>query len=282
MAGGVSGNLSGLFKMIVFNAGTYSRPYCVEEAMKLFLVSNDGYVMKNKAYWEGRDDKSLYILESFIYAKKSAWLHELIPKFKGFMLDSGAFTYMQGNGGKVDWDQYIEEYSAYIIKHNIELFFELDIDVIVGINEVERLRSKLEQLTGRQCIPVWHRGRGREYWLRMIEQYKYVAIGGIVSGEIKEKDFPVFNWFLKTAREKGCKVHGLGFTNLDGLRLYKFHSVDSTAWLYGNRGGFLYKLTDGNMEKIDVPEGMRLKAREVAIHNFNEWVKFQKYAEVNL
>jgi hypothetical protein len=36
------------------------------------------------------------------------------------------------------------------------------------------------------------------------------------------------------------------------------------------------------MQKQNKVIGQRVKTKEVAIHNFNEWVKFSKYAEQNL
>ena len=67
------------------------------------------------------------------------------------------------------------------------------------------------------------------------------------------------------------------------MKKYHFDSVDSTAWLYGNRGGYLYKFNPrtGLLEQLD-KEGCRLKSREVAVNNVNEWVKFGKYAEIYL
>jgi hypothetical protein len=63
---------------------------------------------------------------------------------------------------------------------------------------------------------------------------------------------------------------------------YHFDSVDSTAWLYGNRGGFIFIFDGKTLQKRKCPPGKRLKSRAAAIHNFNEWVKFQKYAEAFL
>ena len=163
------------------------------------------------------------------------------PLFKDFLLDSGAFTYLNGSKGKVNWEKYIEEYAVFINKHKIDLFIELDIDSVIGLNEVERLRYKLENITNKKCIPVWHKSRGLDYWKKMCKEYEYVAIGGIVTKEIKPAEYDVFLPLLKIAKENNCKVHGLGFTNMKGLEKYKFYSVDSTAWLYGNRGGFLYR-----------------------------------------
>lgn len=223
----------------------------------------------------------LYVLESFFYMNES--FVGYIPQFKEFLLDSGAFTYMQGTSVGTNWDGYVEKYAEFVKKYSIKLFFELDIDCIVGLQEVERLRKKLEAIVGRQCIPVWHRARGKDYWLRMVEEYKYVSIGGIISGEIKRKDFPVFDWFLTTALKKDCKVHGLGFTYTELLKQYHFYSVDSTYWNHGNRFGFVFNFKNGVMEEIDREIGMKLKdAKEVLKHNFLQWVRFQKHAEINL
>lgn len=73
---------------------------------------------------------------------------------------------------------------------------------------------------------------------------------------------------------------GGGYTTVANLQKYRFDSVDSTAWLYGNRGGYICKFNPrtGLMEQMS-KEGCRLKSREGAVNNFNEWVKFSRYAE---
>ena len=263
--------------MKLYLAGTYSRPFIFDIAMKLYLACIQG---KAKDFVIKQNNP--YILESYFYIKnQNNWVTKLRPLFKNFILDSGAFTYLNGLKENVDWDLYIDQYAEFIKKHNIDLFIELDIDSVVGLKEVERLRDKLENLTNKKCIPVWHKSRGLQYWKDMCKNYDYIAIGGIVTKEISSKNYDIFNALLKIAKENNCKVHGLGFTNLEGIKKYKFHSVDSTAWLYGNRGGFLYKFNGETMLKI-APKNMRLKGKEAAIHNFNEWVKFSNYAETNL
>lgn len=279
LAGGVTGNLKPFWQncMKLYLAGTYSRPFVIEESMKLFLAGIQG-----KAKDFVLSEEKPYILESYFYIKnQSDWILKMRPFFKDFILDSGAFTYLNGATTNVNWDNYINEYADFINKHNIDYFIELDIDNVVGLKEVERLRTKLENLTNKKCIPVWHKSRGIDYWLDMCKNYDYIAIGGIVTQEIKKNEYNVFNNLLKIAKQNNCKVHGLGFTNLEGLKKYKFYSVDSTAWLYGNRGGFLYQFNGSDMTKIIV-KNKRLKGRLGAIHNFNEWLKFSKYAENNL
>ncbi len=292
LAGGASGNNNAIWRtskpeeaMKIFLSAPHSnnmKDGCDEhiqgEAMKIYLAGIKGHDYSLK---DGKVlDQKICILESFYYIKD--WMIPYINKHWEFMLDSGAFTFMQNAKIRVDWDEYTERYAQFIVKNNIQLFFELDIDSVVGIKEVERLRAKLEHLTNKQSIPVWHISRGKDYFLKMVDEYKYVAIGGLVGMGYKKEHHKYFNWFLQQAKIKDVKVHGLGFTSHEGLKKYKFDSVDSTAWLYGNRGGFVYVFRGGDMQQIQAPPGKKLKSKDVAIHNFREWVKYQKYARVNL
>ena len=234
--------------------------------------------------WQIRNRGGHLILESYYYARNNQWIEALLPNLAGFILDSGAFTFMQGShSGPIDWDEYVEGYADFINRNNIELFFELDIDSVVGLKEVERLRDKLERLTGRQSIPVWHKNRGLDYFKAMCKDWPYVALGGFAkAGDMasRKKYEQAFPCFIDIAHTAGAKIHGLGYTNIKGLHYNHFDSVDSTAWLYGNRGGYLYKFNEitGLMEEYKA-EGCRLKSHQAALHNYIEWQKLQRYAE---
>ena len=130
---------------------------------------------------------------------------------------------------------------------------------------------------------VWHKLRGIEEFKTMCDEYEYAAIGGIVSKEITQDQYKAFPTLISEAHKRGCKLHGLGFTNLAWLPICHFDSVDSTAWTTGNRFGHVYKFNGKTMIKIDVPKGKRIAdSRKVALINYTEWIKFQKYAEKNL
>lgn len=220
-----------------------------------------------------------YLLESFYTINNEKTLERVIkhPR-ENFLLDSGAFTFMNNFKGKINWDEYVTKYANFINKYNIKYFFELDIDVLVGIKEVERLRNKLEKLTNKQCIPVWHKSRGLEYWKKMTKEYNYVAIGGIVIKEIKPQDYKYFIPLLKIAKENKCKVHGLGFTNTPKLIKYKFYSVDSTNWLSGGRFGQLHKFNGKYIESKSFNNKRAKNYKEIDSHNLKEWIKFEEYA----
>lgn len=220
------------------------------------------------------------MLESFYYV--ADWQTRNLHRFKSFLLDSGAYTfaYNPANAGvTIDWDEYLERYAAYVAENDVDLFFELDIDPVVGYGRVTEMRERLEGLTGRRCIPVWHRSRGWDEWLRLCDEYPYVAIGGLATKEAPLIE-PHIRRMTREAHARGAKVHGLGYTRLDRLPLSGLDSVDSTAWLYGNRGGFLYQWDGRTMHKTKRDAGRRLAdAREAARHNFMQWVRMAEDME---
>ena len=113
-----------------------------------------------------------YVLESFFYIRP--WQIEEIPKWKMFLLDSGAFTFMHGieaSSKPVDWDGYLSRYIDFINRNDVQHFFELDVDSIVGYDAVKRMRARLEAETGKQSIPVWHRSRGLDEFKRLCRDY---------------------------------------------------------------------------------------------------------------
>lgn len=222
-----------------------------------------------------------YILESFYYV--DADTERLLPVFGDFLLDSGAFTFMQNSGSHTNWDEYIERYADFVVRNDIKKFFELDIDSVVGYKQVLKYRERLEELTNRRCIPVWHKSRGMDEYRRMCEEYDYAAIGGIVAKEIKPEQYKAFPGMIRIAHERGCRLHGLGFTSLEWLPRCHFDSVDSTAWTTGNRFCHIYRFNGRTMIKVDAPKGKRLAdAKKTALINYTEWIKFQKWAENHL
>ena len=148
--------------------------------MKIFLAA-----LSDKK-WVLNAAKPKYALESFFYLQD--WQKKMITESEMFLLDSGAFTFM--NSAKtvnIDLKQYIDKYCNFIVENDIKYFFELDIDSVVGYEKVKEIRKYIEDKTKRRSIPVWHRSRGLDEFIRLTEEYDYIAIGGIVTKEIKKK-----------------------------------------------------------------------------------------------
>ena len=85
-----------------------------------------------------------FVLESHYYMEP--WQAEQLESVEHFMLDSGAFTFLNSKR-KVDIDEYVEGYTKFINQYDIQYFFEMDIDPIVGYDEVKRIRRKIERKT---------------------------------------------------------------------------------------------------------------------------------------
>lgn len=231
------------------------------------------------------DLSRLFALESF-YSFQD-WELEYINKMRGFLLDSGAFTFMSATSrhSSVDWLSYADRYADFIRDNNIKDCFELDIDSLVGLDYVERLRKRIENRVGWQSIPVWHPNRGGKYWRDVCKEYKRVAIGGIAAKEaprtIYEKAFPSM---LCIAKDNNTKVHGLGYTEFDGLKRYRFDSVDSTTWLSVSRFHEVAKFDKDRVIRV-VPRrmGKVIKSScEALKYSFFEWQKYADWALINL
>lgn len=220
------------------------------------------------------------ILESYYYV--ADWQTRNIHRFKRFLLDSGAFTALYGAGMEAKaLPAYVDRYIRYICENNVQDFFEMDVDSVVGYKRVLEFRREIEAQTGRRCIPVWHLERGKRAFQEMCTEYPYVAIGGIATKDGRKRLKPYLRWFTREAHRLGAKVHGLGYTELKTLPSVGFDSVDSTAWLYGNRGGYIYTFDGVAICKVNAPKGHRLKTREAVIHNFTEWLRYAEYLEAN-
>lgn len=240
--------------------------------MKLFLAATS-----DKTFVGEDTLKSIpYALESFYYFQD--WQKMLLKTCKMFLLDSGAFTFMS-NVTDTNFDEYLTRYIKFINDNDIKYFFELDIDSVVGYEKVKQMRHRLEKETGKRCIPVWHKSRGIDEWYKLCKEYRYVAIGGIVSKEITKKDYPVLLQLNKIAARYGTKVHGLGFTNKDAYK-YGFYSVDSTNWKSGGRFGQLHIFDGKKIISISAKDKRAKNYKQIDNHNIREWIKYQKYLDI--
>lgn len=228
--------------------------------------------------------KDIYLLSSF-FEHRNGRYGDYVCQEK-HILDSGAFTAINDRSGKYknfDWDNYCRKYIEFINSTKQKLFFELDIDCVVGLKKVEYYRKLIEDRTGIAPIVCWHENRGKEYWIESCEKYPYVAVGttnAAKQGRLFRQNPLYLKWFIEIAHKNNAKIHGLGYTNTKLLNKLHFDSVDSTTWLSGGRFGLIYRFENGSMESTSPPENMRVKDyKQADVHNFKQWIRFQKYAE---
>ena len=172
-----------------------------------------------------------------------------------YLLDSGAFSYMNNPKKSFDLASHLKQYCYYINEFDIKDFVELDLDIFMSLEEVENTRRKIYLETHKQPIVVFHTERGKDYWTKMCKENEFVAIGGLVVGN---------NWnsadgqkelcdMCDEAHMYGTRVHGLGFTPLTLLNSHTmfFDTVDSTSWNFTKRGCTAAINEKGELEKLE-------------------------------
>lgn len=232
--------------------------------------------------------EDLNCLESFIAIKD--WTLPFIPRFRHFLLDSGAFTFMHSKKQlNVDWFEYAERYATFVRDNQIERYFELDLDRIIGLEKTNQLRAHIERIVGWPSIPVWHETRDKTYFIdEMCKKYPYIAIGGIAKISVNRKaKLQMFPWFIHQAHKHGAMIHGLGYTHTENFSKYRFDSVDSTTWLSGCMYGEVHHFENGHIVKWKSVNGgvktRSIREQEKAdLNNLTEWMKMIQHCEIFL
>lgn len=231
--------------------------------------------------------KPHYILDSFTRLRSNSKsvkeYMEWCLNAKMFLLDSGAYTFIvktQKTSGYTNemLKEYIDKYIDFINIYDIKNFFEMDIDNIIGYDNVKKIRKYIEDRTNKKSIPVWHKSRGIEEFNNMCKEYKYVAIGGIAAKEIKPSEHHILYELCDIAHSYGCKVHGLGYLPLKIIndRECPFDTIDGTSWIGHIRRNY-YRLNDGSLEKVVDKER---HWRELDKDSYQAWVEFSKLPDV--
>lgn len=242
--------------------------------MNVFLAGTDQRPQVRK--------ECIFALDSFYYVDANKPSDH--RQFQDYLLDSGAFTMMSGNGGGKPLDEYVERFADYIAKNDIKNYFELDIDTLVGYDKVLKIREYLEKKTDRPCIPVWHTFRGKQNFVDMCKRYNYVAIGGFAISKGAIKFFDYLPNLVNEAHRHHTRIHGLGITKMKILKAIPFDSVDSTSWLSGARYGVFSKFVGDGIQLRQHKNGERaiISSIDNQIVNGLEWCKFQRYAKEHL
>lgn len=249
--------------------------------MRVFLASLATRINVPSFQKELKKTQPLYLLETYFHGEKLCKQVMEIVRPENFLLDSGAYSFMSGAKCTINtMNDYVESYAKFIKKNNIKYYMEIDVDNIFGLDQVEEWRRYLEKETNVPCIPVWHKGRGVDYYVQMCKDYEYVAIGGLVF-HVNRAEWPAIKKLSLYGYHHGNKVHGLGFTKTRVLDEFKWYSVDSASWILSSvRGGLLQQFDGEKIVQRSLDKGdHKVDYDKLIPYNFRQWVKYQNYMD---
>ena len=176
-------------------------------------------------------------------------------------LDSGAYSAFT-KGISIDIQEYIK-----FIKENIEyltIYANLD---CIGDAEASLKNQKIMEEAGLHPIPCYHMNEEEKYLRYYLDNYEYIALGGMVGASKKDLG-PWLDWCW----DKICtapsylpthKVHAFGMTSHDLMVRYPWYSVDSTSWVMTGRFGAVYvpKKKSGRYDYLQNPMKINISNR---------------------
>ena len=249
--------------------------------MKLFLSAVDTATDKIEGVRKVAEQKPLlWNLMSYYYLRSDErWAETVRECSRLVMIDSGAHSFQKGK--KVEWDSFTHAYAEFIRRFdrpNVVGYFEMDVDNLIGYENVLRLRKILEQESGHadKIIPVWHKNRGIGDFKDMCRthQGRTVAITGFKNEDIRDEQYPMF---LKYAWKHGCKVHCLGMARKSVLDKVPFDYCDASSWaqhaIFGRVKGAKVKREFSKTNRADVFMASYLDAMDTQLHYWQKWRK---------
>lgn len=160
--------------------------------------------------------------------------HKFIADDHSLIIDSGAFTVWNKNGGMID----IEKYRDFCLKLPQEYTF-INLDVIPktgsGVKEIEMCAQQGYEnyllLTKyiKNIMPVYHYGDDIKWLHKYVEHSDYIGISPANDTHEKVKRAFLRSVF-KVIDPAKTKTHGLGYSSLSGLALFPFYSIDSISY----------------------------------------------------
>ena len=203
-----------------------------------------GYTAYSK---EAREANLDHLLESYLTFRNKTGKREFVAWHteKGLInaklfLDSGAFSAWTRKV-KIDIDAYAE----FIKQHEQYLEVYGNLDVIGDAVGTERNQRYLES-KGLHPIATFHIGSPYSELERMVKEYKYIALGGLV-GVPRPRRIKHLDKCFRITRDK-TKVHGFGVGDFELMLRYPFYSVDNTNWILGGRIGAVYRFDKKNLK----------------------------------
>lgn len=168
-------------------------------------------------------------------------------------LDSGAFS-AWSKGTPVNLDEYIK--FVHSNRHMFSWYANLD---VIGNAKATWDNQKEMERQGLRPLPCFHMGEDYKYLYRYMNNYEYIALGGVVGASTRKIMLWLDGLFADRVTDSQgrpfCKFHGFGLSSPKVIRSFPWYSADSATWLmvtgYGDilvpppdgKGGYRYDLS---------------------------------------
>lgn len=210
------------------------------------------------------------ILASYHYFKKKPQvIIDALAKNFDVFIDSGAFS-ADKNNAVID----IDDYCKFLLDTQVITYAGLDV-----IGNAEKTKTNMEYMTkeyGLKPIPTFHIGSTLDDLKQMVDNFPYIALGGLVwTAGVRSHLNEVWH-YIQTHNPK-IKVHGFGTTNIDLIKAYPWYSVDSSSYKWCKRFGEQYILWNGfELPGIREPEYLEL-LEQMGYKGVKDYEKKDKY-----
>jgi hypothetical protein len=202
-----------------------------------------------------------HILESFYHINRESYPRMFRRDKRKIFLDSGAFSAFT-KGVKIK----LEELAKYITKNQDTIEFAANLDDLSTSNKDQAAegtwlnQKRLEALVpkGVYVVPVFHVREHPRYLQRLVDNYPFIAIGGMVPESqpnlLKLLDEFWDKYLTDTEGRPRCRVHGFGLTALTPMLRYPWWSVDSSSWQKLGSFGRILVPVQGRVLTVSVSE----------------------------
>ncbi len=131
-----------------------------------------------------------------------------------------------------EYTEYLKAYIKFLHENEGKIDFYSNLDVINN-PELTYHNQRVMERSGLNPIPVFHLGNPEEWLDRYIEEYDYIALGGLVPNPTKVLIPSLDRIFKEHILDKDgfpkVKVHGFACTALPLMTRYPWWSVDSAT-----------------------------------------------------
>jgi hypothetical protein len=212
---------------------------CLQKSHSLKIEKLGQPVNLLGSYWESNNNSSN--IDAFFNNKFA----------KRLFIDSGAFSAFTKDA-KIDLDEYIK----FILKNKNEKTVYASLDVIGDPKATKKNQDYMES-KGVNPIPTFHFNSPEAELKRLVDQYDYIALGGLVPISMQRKTMQSWLDYCFSIIKTKTKVHGFGVNSLWAWERYPFYSVDATSWLMGEKFRRTIYIENGKVKTASKGDGIK-------------------------